>query len=144
MGVGLALAMALVGGSAAAAQDFIRADCRQHVENSPAPGADALTRRWYRRFWTGECAGLSGCMGGAPNWNGVVGELVARSPEPQHAAVLAKACRLGPLIGVEWTRPRNVRRIDSGDLRSFNATLKAARAAEEADRVDRHRLAGPG
>jgi hypothetical protein len=29
--------------------------------------------------------------------------------------VLSKACRMGPLIGHEWTRPRAVRRIDTGD-----------------------------
>jgi len=52
---------------------------------------------------------------------------VSRSPEPQRPAVLAKACGLGPLIGLEWTRPRNVRRIDSGDLRAFNGTLAGSK-----------------
>jgi hypothetical protein len=33
---------------------------------------------------------------------------------------------LGALIGQEWTRPREVRRIDTGDLRRFKATLDAA------------------
>jgi hypothetical protein len=40
--------------------------------------------------------------------------------------VHVKACRLGPLIGLEWTRPRGDRRIDTGDLKGFAATLESA------------------
>ena len=53
-------------------------------------------------------------------------KLVARSRAQERPAVLARACRLGPLIGLEWTRPRTVRRIDSGDLRKFKTTLESS------------------
>lgn len=109
------------------AQSYLRADCARLVA-PPRPGSqDVLTARWYRRFWTGDCGDLSRCLAGSPNWNEVVGRLVARSPSAQRGAVLARACQLGPLIGLEWTRPRNLRRIDSGDLRSFKSTLEGSR-----------------
>jgi hypothetical protein len=66
-------------------------------------------------------------MCGSPNWNDIVGRLIARSQPAERTVVLAKACRLGPLIGEEWTRPKSVRRIDTGDLRKFKATLVGAR-----------------
>jgi len=108
----------------ARAQSYVRADCKP-VVTAGAP-ADALTAHWYRRFWTGDCTGLHGCMAGSPNWNDVVSKLVARSRAQERPAVLARACRLGPLIGLEWTRPRTVRRIDSRDLRKFKTTLESS------------------
>jgi hypothetical protein len=120
------LAVGLLAAAApAGAQDFVRADCKPLIEAPPA--ADAVTARWYRRFWTGDCAQLKGCMSGSPNWNDIVGRLIARSQPAERTVVLAKACRLGPLIGEEWTRPKSVRRIDTGDLRKFKATLEGAR-----------------
>lgn len=112
-------------GAPADAQSYVRADCRGLA---PAARLDPSppTSRWYKRFWTGDCNGLRGCVSGAPNWNEIVGKLVARSRPPDRPTVRAKACRLGPLIGQEWTRPRKVRRIDSGDLRSFRTALESA------------------
>jgi hypothetical protein len=107
------------------AQSYVRPDCRPLASVDrldPSP----LTARWYKRFWTGDCDGLRGCINGSPNWNEVVGKLVARSHPSDRPTVLAKACRLGPLIGQEWTRPRKVRRIDSGDLRGFKTALESA------------------
>jgi hypothetical protein len=109
----------------AEAQDYVRSDCRPLVSAGrldPSPP----TARWYKRFWTGDCDGLSGCLNGSPNWNEVVGKLVAKSHPSDRQAVLAKACRLGSLIGQEWTRPRNIRRIDSSDLRGFRKVLESA------------------
>lgn len=104
-------------------QSYVRADCRPllpAVRLDPSPP----TAHWYRRFWTGECGQLRGCLNGLPNWNDAVAKLVARSGPQDRATVLAKACRLGAVIGEEWTRPREVRRIDTGDLRQFNKTLE--------------------
>jgi hypothetical protein len=117
-------ALALVGFDAGA-QAYVRPDCRPLLA-APRLDPSPPTARWYRRFWTGECGGLSGCMGGSPNWNEIVGKLVARSAPGERPTVLAKTCRLGPLIGQEWTRPRDVRRIDSGDLRGFERVLESA------------------
>lgn len=121
----LLVLMLLLAAGPAGAQSYVRADCRPLIGAAPA-GQDALTAGWYRRFWTGDCGALRGCAGGAPNWNQIVGRLTARAAPAQRPAVLARACRLGPLIGREWTRPRAVRRIDSGDLRGFKATLDRA------------------
>lgn len=117
------------------AQSYVRSECRPLVSTDrldPSP----LTARWYRRFWTGECGGLRGCIKGSPNWNEVVGKLVARSGPADRKTVLAKACRLGALIGQEWTRPRSVRRIDTGDLRRFKATLGSGDVLRGIDRVE--------
>lgn len=142
--LGAAAMLALGGG--AQAQSFVRPDCapliseRGHDEAS-TPG------RWYRRFWTGECQGLRGCMAGSPNWNDVVGKLVARSTPATRAAVLTKACRLGPTIGVEWSRPKPVRKIDTGDLMSFKRTLDSGgdvlAGLEKVEAQARAKLASP-
>ena len=84
------LAAALASGGAQA-QDYVRPDCRPLIsEAAPSPDS-SLTARWHRRFWTGDCGGLSGCFGGSPNWNGIVGQLVARSDAAARPEVLAKA-----------------------------------------------------
>jgi hypothetical protein len=128
-----------------AAQDYVRADCLGKA--TPARyAAGSPEARWYRRFWTGDCDGLFGCMGGSPNWNEVVGKLLERSPAAARTAVLAKACRLGPLIGMEWVRPKKVRRIDTGDLKGFNKTLERAgdvlRGLDAVDAEVRGKLGG--
>lgn len=127
------LTLALAASAPASAQDYVRGDCRPLV--GAAPASDALTAGWYRRFWTGDCAHLKGCFGGSPNWNEVVGKLLGRSQPSQRKAVLARSCRLGVLIGREWTRPKAVRRIDSGDLRRFKSSLEGA--ADVADGLNR-------
>lgn len=117
-------AMALAAGEAHA-QAFVRGECQKLI----GPGgheAGSVSERWYKRFWTGECTGLSGCFRGSPNWNEVVGKLSARAQPAERAAVMSRACKLGPLIGLEWSRPKKVRRIDTGDLRGFNKTLDGA------------------
>jgi hypothetical protein len=123
---GILVAAALLAcAPSAEAQSYVRSECRPLVSVvglDPSP----LTARWYRRFWTGDCEKLHGCISGAPNWNEIVGELAARSANSQRAMVLTRACRLGPLIGVEWTRPKGVRRIDTSDLRGFKKTLESA------------------
>jgi hypothetical protein len=116
----------LLAAPAAQAQSYVRADCKPLIAADKL-GETSLTARWYRRFWTGDCGDLHGCLGGAPNWNEIVGQLVARSPAPERPKVLAKACRLGPLIGLEWTKPSRVRRIDTHGLRGFKSTLEGAR-----------------
>jgi hypothetical protein len=109
----------------AQAQPYVRSDCQPLVSTDrldPSP----LAARWYRRFWTGDCDGLRGCLPGSPNWNDVVAKLTARTGPSERAQVLTQVCRLGALIGQEWTRPRDVRRIDTGDLQRFKSTLDAA------------------
>jgi hypothetical protein len=121
-----ALAAILLAGPSARAQTYVRPDCQPLIAADQLDET-SLTGRWYRRFWTGDCGGLHGCLGGSPNWNQVVGQLVARSAPAERPQVLAKACRLGPLIGLEWTKPSRVRRIDTHDLRGFKSALDGAR-----------------
>lgn len=122
--IAAALVVVLLSSGPAAAQSYVRADCRAVIGKPPAQ--DALTAAWYRRFWTGDCGGLKGCLAGSPNWNQVVGRLAARGAPADRAALRARACRLGARIGLEWTRPAAVRRIDSRDLRRFKAALDRA------------------
>ena len=48
------------------------------VLTAPPAFDDDTHRRWYRRFWTGSCEGVSGmCMSGSPNWNEMLSNLTA-------------------------------------------------------------------
>lgn len=40
--------------------------------------------------------------------------------------MLPKACRLGQTIGLEWSRHKKIRRIDTSDLRVFRDQLEAS------------------
>ena len=128
MAAAFAFALAWAGAESAAAQSFVRADCRA------AAGAGAPTRfdspehlRWYQRFWTGSCEGLPWtCWPGAPNWNDIVGQVVAKAPPALRPAALAATCRLGFTVGFEWSRDKKVRRIDTADLFRFGDQLNHA------------------
>ena len=74
---------------------------------------------WYRRFWTGDCAGLFFCSRGSPNW----GEVLDRAESGGAPDRLARTCRLGRRMGHEWARDNDVRRIDTDDLRRFSRLL---------------------
>jgi hypothetical protein len=108
------------------AQDFVREDCRDFI-SSPAAAFDTPDHlRWYRRFWSGDCGHMVFCISGSPNWNDIVGKLVARGGPTERTALLPKACRLGQLIGFEWSRNKRTRRITTKDLRTFSAMLEAS------------------
>lgn len=109
----------------ALAQTYVEAPC---PAKATPQFEDHLQSLWYRRFWTGECRDLSilRCRPGRPYWNDVVRALTARAPPAKRSEVAARACRLGRQIGFEWTRPSAVRRIDTHDLRSLDATLQEA------------------
>jgi len=119
-----ALAFGLAG--AAQAQDYVRADCRGVLGPAAQRFETPEHVRWYRRFWTGECDHLPMCFPGSPNWNDIVGKLVTRGGPAEQAALLPKACRLGQTIGLEWSRNKKIRRIDTGDLRVFKGQLEAS------------------
>lgn len=124
--LGMILAMTLLASTAAAAQEFVRNDCRPAVQATQAlkfeNGQHAL---WYKRFWTGSCEDLSLCFPGSPNWNDIVGKLLARGGPAEQGVLLPKACRLGQLIGLEWARDRRIKRIKTADLKVFSTMLEA-------------------
>jgi hypothetical protein len=114
-------------GSAAQAGEVVRADCRAMVKPTDVLRFDTdLHQRWYKRFWTGTCDRLPHCISGSPNWNDIVGKLLAKSDPVEQPVLLPKACRLGQLIGLEWAKAKDVQKISTKDLRRFNATLDAA------------------
>jgi len=135
---GSILAAALLAAGAAHAQEFVRGDCRNLVAPSAALKYDTPEHaRWYKRFWTGECDHLALCFPGAPNWNEVVGKLMVRGGAKEQPLLLPKACRLGQLIGLDWSRDKKVKHITTGDLKVFNSMLEASGdALRGVDQVD--------
>ncbi len=123
----LLLISSLLAATGAQAQAFVRPDCLGHLAQV-APRYDTANHElWYRRFWTGSCdMRIPRCIPGQPNWNGMITTLLLRSPAAQRPAVLAKACRVGELIGQEWSRSKAVRKIDLDDLRRFNRQLESS------------------
>jgi hypothetical protein len=137
------LAFGLAG--ATQAQDYVRPDCRGLLASTALRFDTPDHVRWYKRFWTGECDHLPMCLPGSPNWNDIVGKLVTRGGPAEQAALLPKACRLGQTIGLEWSRNKKIRRIDTGDLRVFKGQLEASgdalRGVEQVENSVRVKLA---
>ena len=87
-------------------------------------------RAWYLRFWTGDCAGThSFCMPGSPNWLTTVAYVTEHALPAERQALVARTCRLGQQIGLEWSREAHVKRITVSDLREFGAIMKRTRPA---------------
>jgi hypothetical protein len=124
--------------SAARADEFVRGDCRGVVAPSAALKYDTAEHaRWYKRFWTGDCDHLPLCLPGAPNWNEVVGKLLVKGGPKEQPALLPKACRLGQLIGLDWSRDKKIKHITTGDLKVFNTMMEASGdALRGVDQVD--------
>ena len=139
-------ALGLLAAGGAQAQSYVRGDC-QGVVGGGARYDTPVHERWYRRFWTGSCDGLPlFCIPGSPNWNDIVGKLLVRSAPAERVALLPRACRLGQLIGLEWSRAKAIRRIDTNDLRVFNAMMEATgdpvKGVDRVERAARGKLAG--
>jgi hypothetical protein len=112
----------------AQAQEFVRQDCARLAPPSASLSFDSPEHRlWYRRFWTGDCKDLPilACVPGNPNWNDVITQLLKKGRPDQGPAIRASACRLGEVVGHEWSRAKAVRRINTEDLRSYIAILQA-------------------
>jgi hypothetical protein len=122
----LLAALAFGVANVAQAQDYVRADCRGLVNPATLHFDTPEHVRWYKRFWTGDCDHLPFCFPGSPNWNDIVGKLLTRGGPAEQAALLPRACRLGQTMGLEWSRDKKVRRIDTGDLRAFKGQLEAS------------------
>jgi hypothetical protein len=120
---GLLLAVLLAGlAGQARAQAFVNPLCQTYVSPAGLRFDSAEHRRWYKRFWTGQCDHLFGCLPGKPNWNEVVAQLLARGGE--RPALQPKVCTLGQRIGLEWSREHDVRRVSTSDLRRYFDMLK--------------------
>ena len=132
-----ALAGVLLIAGNAQAQSYVRPDCQGAVAPAANHYDTAEHERWYRRFWTGTCDHLTFCVPGGPNWNEIVGKLLTKGGVAERGALLPKACRLGQMIGLEWSRERNVRKITTADLKVFSTMLEATGdTLKGVDRVD--------
>ena len=104
---------------------------------------------WYKVFWFGKCGALPFferlvCLKGQPNWAEVSQTVLAKTPLKARAGIRDKMTELGRLIGYEWARHNDVRRIDNEDLKRWADALKntsnTASAVERATEAARRRL----
>jgi hypothetical protein len=108
----------------AQAQAYVADICQASVTPASLRFDSAEHGRWYKRFWTGECDHILGCVPGSPNWNAIMRQLVARAAPGERAQLLPKACRLGQMVGLDWSREHGVRKITTQDLRRLYAILE--------------------
>lgn len=76
---------------------------------------DDQHRLWYRRFWTGTCQGLPlfTCFSGRPYWSETMQNTLQKIAPAGRADAKLKMCAIGKLIGHEWAKDNNIRRIDT-------------------------------
>ena len=109
---------------------------------------DATQEHWYRRFWTGACAGLPpfSCFSGRPFWGETMGRILAKVPDARRPGVQRELCGLGRRVGFEWAKENDIRTIDTKMVIDWTKRLEAAPDPEpviEAVRLEAERhLAG--
>ena len=86
-------------------------------------------RAWYNVFWTGKCGELPFfdrlvCLKGRPTWTEVSRMVLAKAQPDARTAMHDRMIRLGRMIGHEWARHNDDRRIDSDDLMRWSEWLK--------------------
>lgn len=127
----LALVAAISAGAFAdaAAEESAACDCRRDCAERADPSVGLAFdheehRLWYGvRFWTGQChASLSWCWSGQ-DWYDVMETVLDRVPVAEQAELCPRVFELGRVIGHEWARDNNVRRISTGDLDSWRGIL---------------------
>ena len=136
----LVLAAAIQGGTwglAAADDRVVRADTA-----SIAPAATERStwenglifetsahRAWYNVFWTGKCdelpwiAGMM-CVKGRPTWTEITQLVVGKAKPDARTDMHDKMIRLGRMIGHEWARHNDDRRINNDDLQLWSGWLE--------------------
>ncbi len=97
-------------------------------------------RAWYNVFWTGKCSKLPffdrlTCLKGRPTWAEVTQMVLAKAQPDARTAMHVRMIRLGRMIGHEWARHNDDRRIDSDDLVRWSEWLK--KSADVSGAVDR-------
>ena len=137
LGVAIALICASV---AARADEPVRRDCLVHIRpTSELRFNDDVHRNWWRRFWTGNCSGLSmfQCLPGKPSWNDAITRLLNKVPSDERPALLAQTCTLGAAIGFEWAKDNSIRCIDTNNVSEWGAKLDvSARPLETAHELE--------
>jgi hypothetical protein len=96
-------------------------------------------RRWYRRFWTGSCEGLTTldfCQAGSPSWREVIQRVTREVPAGEQTATMTKACRVGHLIGFEWAKDNNIRCIHTSDMPGLMRILDTGNMLQQLNRLE--------
>lgn len=96
-------------------------------------------RLWYRRFWTGNCKGLSffQCFSGKPYWCDSLGTVIDRTAPQARLALARRMVALGRLIGHEWARDNDIRKIHTSDIKAWYRELeKPASLTSALDRIE--------
>ena len=134
-----------------AAPSLAMADCPRNSD--PAAKLtfdDSDHRHWYARFWNGKCEGLSFfqtfvCFSGKPFWYDTLDSSLGRVEAPRRDAICTRLWELGRVIGHEWARSNDVRRIDTDTLqvwyRVFEGTPDVSAAIDKVGREAAQKLA---
>ena len=100
---------------------------------------DSLHQGWYQRFWYGDCDGLSGSawsecglvkIFNPEYWFDTVDQVVQRAAPSERPALRVALWRLGRVIGHEWARANDIRRIDTDDIEEWGDELRRASASD--------------
>lgn len=105
-------------------------------------------RAWYNVFWTGKCGELPFferliCLKGNPAWTEVTQMVLAKAQPDARTDIHDRMMRLGRMIGHEWAKHNDDRRINNDDLIRWSKWLKKStdvngvvdRLAEAAQRL---------
>jgi hypothetical protein len=89
---------------------------------------DTQHRLWYLRFWTGVCDGLPmfSCFPGRPFWTETMRRILQKLPETSRNNAQIRMCALGKLVGFEWAKDNNIRKIDTQLVSRWIDRLDAA------------------
>ena len=73
-------------------------------------------KKWFKIFHEGNMV--------AAGWQKITADILASAPVEEHPAQRIALENLGLKIGLEWSRPNNVRKVDSSMLREWGGILK--------------------
>jgi hypothetical protein len=95
---------------------------------------DVKHRRWYARFWTGECRDLSlfVCFPGKPYWHETMRKLAGAVAPERRAALRERLFALGRRIGHEWAKENDIRKISTDHIRAWYRELEKSGDPEPA------------
>jgi hypothetical protein len=113
---------------------------------------DKMHRAWYKRFWTGDCRdvkragfweGLK-CRGGERGstdprkqfWYDTVDQCVQKVATEDQGSLRLTLWELGRLVGHEWARDNDIRKIDSDDIKQWGETLLNAKGQDLHDVIE--------
>lgn len=88
-------------------------------------------KEWYERYWTGECGGLSWlqwlkCTKSDDYWHRIVAIVLDKVPPAERGRLRFELWGLGRLVGHEWAKDNDVRKISTDDVSVWGEQLRAA------------------